>query len=107
MRYGPMTANECFEILQSWKGPRFRYESNTCARFTELRDMGLLVELGTRQCQITGQEVILWEINPEPPAEIKTYRRPKSTMEKLLRSLEERVSALEQATKRKIENEIV
>ena len=59
-RHGPMTANEAFEEMRRMLVHRYRHDSNTHARFTELRDMGCLKEVGTRPCNITGRRAILW-----------------------------------------------
>jgi hypothetical protein len=53
-RYGPMTAQECFKSLG--------LETNQSGRFTELRDMGLLYEQGTKTCNVTGREAISWDV---------------------------------------------
>jgi hypothetical protein len=42
-----------------------RYDSNTRARFTEGRDLGLIREVGERACRVTGQTCITWAIVPE------------------------------------------
>lgn len=89
--HGPMTANEAFNKLREELGKEFRFDSNTRARFTELRDMDLLQESGTRPCSITGRDCILWDLTGraarKPPA--------KKTARQRIRELEEQVKALQ------------
>lgn len=59
---GIATSSEVFEYLKEKKHLGLRYDSNTCARFTELRDLGLIREVGERQCRVTGQTCITWAV---------------------------------------------
>lgn len=71
-RFGALTANEVFEILKKETDPsgkQFRFDSNTRARFTELRELGVVKELGTQKCSVTGRECILWDVTGNLPAE--------------------------------------
>jgi len=61
---GVATANEVFEYLKEQRRLGLRYDSNTCARFTELRDLGLIREVGQRPCRVTGQTCITWAVVP-------------------------------------------
>jgi len=62
---GIATANEVFEYLKEQRQiGMIRYDSNTRARMTELRDLGLIQEMGTRPCRITKQVCITWAIVP-------------------------------------------
>ena len=58
---GEATSNEVFESL---KALGVRYISTACARLTELRDLGLVREVGQRRCTITGQLCIAWAVVP-------------------------------------------
>ena len=64
-RFGPTSANETFEYQIEQRHLGLRYDSNTRARFTELRDMGFIREVGTKVCRVTGQTCIAWEVVPE------------------------------------------
>jgi len=66
-RKGPLTANEAFVAFAKESGRALLFDSNTRARFTELRDMGVAVELGVRQCSITGMTTILWDVTDRLP----------------------------------------
>jgi hypothetical protein len=61
---GVSTSGEVFEYLKEHLHLGLRYDSNTCARFTELRDLGLIREVGRRACRVTGQVCITWEVVP-------------------------------------------
>lgn len=74
--HGPLTANEAWEIIRSKRGG-LRYDSNTRARFTELRDMGLLQECGTRACTITGRACLVWDVTDQVvPSDRPARKRP-------------------------------
>ena len=45
--------------------------SQSRARFTELRDLGVIYEKGIRKCKITGQNVIEWDLTDELPLKEK------------------------------------
>jgi hypothetical protein len=62
---GIATAGEVFEYLKETRRLGLRYDSNTSARFTELRDDGLIREMGERACRVTGQTCITWAVVPE------------------------------------------
>ena len=59
---GDATANEVFEYLKEQRHLGLRYDSNTRARLTELRDMGVIRETGQRPCRVTHQTCITWAI---------------------------------------------
>lgn len=61
---GEATANEVFEYLKEQRHLALRYDSNTRARFTELRDMGVIRETGQRVCRVTRQTCITWAVVP-------------------------------------------
>ena len=52
LKHGDMTARELFRK----KG----LQTNQSGRFTELREMGLIVEKGKKVCSVTGRNAILW-----------------------------------------------
>lgn len=43
--------------------------SQSRARFTELRDRGVIKEIGQRSCNITGRRAIIWDLTDELPTE--------------------------------------
>ena len=49
------------------------------SRFTELRDMGVIFETGTRKCKITNRNVIEWDLTGNMPVKIKKKKgRPRN-----------------------------
>jgi hypothetical protein len=62
--HGPATASEVFAVLAKGN-PRFNW--NTRARFTELRDLGVIQEIGTRACRVTNMSSIVWEVTDRLP----------------------------------------
>lgn len=72
-KYGPMTSAEAFRKIHHLMGERSITQSR--ARFTELRDKGLLRETGTRICTVTGRNVIEWETTNNLPR--KRVNKPK------------------------------
>jgi len=63
--HGPMTSNETFDY-SSLKGVD-GYRHNANARMTELRDVGVVQELGTTTCSKTNRTVILWDVTSNLP----------------------------------------
>lgn len=41
------------------------------SRFTELRDMNVIYEVGTRKCSVTGRNVIEWDLTGNMPVKYK------------------------------------
>jgi hypothetical protein len=82
--HGPITSNEAFNILKAELGRSFRFDSNTRARFTELRQQDVIYERQTRPCLITGKTVIEWEMTLRRP---KPYVKPETEIEKLKREI--------------------
>jgi len=76
-RHGPMTVSECFELLEK-QIPNFNW--NTRTRFTELKDMGVLTETGTRECNVTGRVVLEYDVTSHLPSD---FVKPKSKLKRL------------------------
>lgn len=65
--HGPLTAGEVFQLgLQEGTWSR-AVKGGICARLTELRDVGVAEEKGTRTCSLSGQKTILWDVTPRLP----------------------------------------
>jgi len=62
-KYGPATSNQLEEYVVR-DNPHVAREviNNIDKRISELRDMGVVRELGTTICPITNREVILWDV---------------------------------------------
>jgi hypothetical protein len=60
------------------------------SRFTELRDLGVIYEVRTRQCTVTGRNVIEWDLTDRLPVNIKKSNRTKKhKIDDVLNSLRE------------------
>lgn len=68
-KHGPLTAGEALKFVEEEFG--YRPYSSTHGRFTELRDMGVVKELGKKKCDMTGREVILWDVTAAFPTKIE------------------------------------
>lgn len=76
--HGPLTANQAFQHLERNRAGKFRFDSNTRARLTELREFGVITEIGTQKCSVSGMNTILWEITGRLP--VKPAKKPTKTM---------------------------
>jgi hypothetical protein len=88
--HGPLTATECFQRMKSVGGVQINY--NTRARLNELRDMGLVRELGTKRCSVTNMDVILWDVTANKPTPLlpkKGVGPSKAEMRKAVEDLRE------------------
>jgi len=47
------------------------------SRFTELRDLGVIYEVRTRECTVTGRNVIEWDLTDRLPINIKKSNKTK------------------------------
>ena len=46
--------------------------SQSRARFTELRELGVIKEIGVKECSVTGQTVIEWDLTDNLPTKPET-----------------------------------
>lgn len=88
-KYGPLTGGEAFQYLKQHHGIAMPTNSNTTTRLGELRNLGVAVELGTKKCPVTGQNVILWDVTPGLPRE---YIRPRSAAWDLINKINNEVN---------------
>ena len=81
---GPMTGGEIFEAL------RFgRANANITSRLSELRRMGVAVEIGTKECASTGMTVTLWDVTSKLPEKLEPTLTKKQKKDKALKGLRE------------------
>lgn len=79
---GPSTQMECYKSLKT-NTPRDSFTP----RFTELKRLGVVKELGERECSVTGRNVLVWDITGRLPtgnATTKKTRESRKDLEKLL-----------------------
>ena len=62
-QYGPMTSNELFEMVKHTFPTSYR--QNMVARLGDLRDKGLVRQIGERTCNVSGELVYVWGVVPE------------------------------------------
>jgi len=79
--HGPMTSAEAFAKLNAGKNLKSLTQSR--ARFTELRGMQLLKEVGERECKITGYKVILWDVTDQLPLKLEKAETRALKIEKI------------------------
>jgi len=72
MRIAPCTASEVQHSINYNNGGR-----DCMKRISELRDRGVIYEVRTRKCSITGRNVIEWDLTDRLPAIIKTSTNTK------------------------------
>ena len=51
--------------------------SQSRARFTELRELGVIYEVRNRKCTITGMNVIEWDLTDRLPVTVKNTNKTK------------------------------
>lgn len=61
--HGPMTQNETYIKLNV---PNLQ-QSSIMPRFAELKDLGVITDIGKRICTITGRMVLEWEVTGDLP----------------------------------------
>jgi len=67
--HGPQTGSEVNYSLRCGSGHK---------RLSELKELGVVEEIGTRPCRITGENAIVWAVNDRLPKSLQTtaVRRP-------------------------------
>lgn len=75
--YGPMTGGEVFRAYQDTFGINAPTNSNVTTRLGELRESGVVKELGTKICDVSGQNVILWATTDNLPKKLVKEDRVK------------------------------
>lgn len=61
--HGPMTQNETYVKLNV---PNLQ-QSSIMPRFAELKDLGVITDIGKRICTVTGRMVLEWNVTGELP----------------------------------------
>jgi hypothetical protein len=73
LRKAPCTSGEAFATMTT----KENQISQSRARFTELRELGVIYEKGEKQCSITGRNVIEWDLTDRLPVNIKNPNKTK------------------------------
>lgn len=80
---GPATATEIAVNMSGYKSPS--KGNNVHARLCEMRERGVVTEVGERRCGISGLNVILWDVTSKLPTQPQENREP--TKSQLINSL--------------------
>ena len=87
LKKAPCTSGEAFATMTT----KENQISQSRARFTELRNLGVIYEKGEKQCSITGRNVIEWDLTDRLPVNVissnKTKQQKKNLALKSLREL--------------------
>ena len=67
LRKAPCTSGEAFSIMTT----KENQITQSRARFTELRELGVIYEKDIRPCMVTGRNVIEWDLTDNLPVSIK------------------------------------
>ncbi len=73
LRKAPCTSGEAFATMTT----KENQISQSRARFTELRELGVIYEKGEKQCSITGRNVIEWDLTDRLPVNVKSSNKTK------------------------------
>lgn len=68
--HGPLTGAEVSQRIRQKHG-RSTVSETVRNRLTELRDLGVVREVGQKPCPITGRTVIVWDVTKNLPEQTK------------------------------------
>ena len=74
LKNAPCTSGEAFATMTT----KENQISQSRARFTELRQLGVIYEKGIRKCRVTGRNVIEWDLTDRLPIDFKTRIKQKN-----------------------------
>lgn len=86
----PCTSGEAFASVSHDRHPL----SQSRARFTELRDRGVIREVAVRPCQVSGRRCIVWAVTGDLPVEPENEAPSKPTKEEMRVALREVVELM-------------
>ena len=73
LKYSPCTSAEALSTMLSKNSAI----TSSRARFTELRELGVIYEVQNRKCTITGRTSIEWDVTDRLPINIKNPNKTK------------------------------
>ena len=88
-KHGPGTSAEIIDragMNQNNKAP-----NQSRARFTELREWGVALEVGVRECTITGKKAIVWDVTPYLPVKPPSKKPKKQEILAKIKKLGQRL----------------
>lgn len=80
--HGPMTATQLAELVPGQKSPS--KGNNVHARLCELREMGIVQELGEVTCPVTGRQVLQWDVTDNLPTKFTATKAQEYWVYKLM-----------------------
>jgi hypothetical protein len=66
-QFGPMTQNETCRKINNGD----IQDRSIMPRFAQLKKYGVIEEIGTKKCDVTGREVLLWDVTANLPRKIE------------------------------------
>ena len=75
LKTAPCTSGEAFATMTT----KENQISQSRARFTELRELGVIYEKDVRKCRITNRNVIEWDLTGRLPKDVKLSKNNKKT----------------------------
>tara|TARA_B110001452_G_scaffold119868_1_gene99454 strand:+ start:121 stop:543 length:423 start_codon:yes stop_codon:yes gene_type:complete len=75
LKTAPCTSGEAFSTMTT----KENQISQSRARFTELRELGVIYEKDVRKCRITNRNVIEWDLTGRLPKDVKLSKNNKKT----------------------------
>lgn len=98
------TGNEIYQILNVNKSKSPLSQSR--ARFTELRDMGLIEETGKRPCKVTGRVVICYRTTDFTGRELPKEKSRKEKKNEILKNIEALGLALDSCSRTEAKDDL-
>lgn len=93
-RHGPCTSGELFARALVGK-TNLSVMTQSRARFTELRDLGVIREVGVKKCTATGRNAIVWDVTGGLPRKVAKKESKSAKLCQENAALRERVESLE------------
>jgi hypothetical protein len=88
---GPLTAGESFrEFKKVYEHCKGDSSNNVSSILNRLRHKTVVIEVGTRNCQVTGRRCILWDVTKNYP--VKPI--PPKSKDQIIRELKEEIKQL-------------
>lgn len=90
-----LTGAQVSEIFKS-KYPSSRHSETIRNRITELRDMGVLYEMGKTQCKLTHQSVMLFGVTNNIPTKLEKKQTLNEKVDAILKMMVEMARPIEE-----------
>lgn len=74
--HGPCTANELVKAM-ALQGQKTKSRDYFAQRLSELRECGVVAEVGKRSCAVTGRTAIIWQTTNRLPINFEKQKKTK------------------------------